>query len=143
MAVCRDIWVDVKQNPAFPGTNQWGNPEPENLVKVVFEFLTDEPIEIDGQIFPRFISARFNRSWGDKSNLRHFVQMWAPAIAKQDDVELDSLVGAGAYITVTHNPSKDGSKVWANITTISTPPKGSSIPAIPSTFMRHKDKAAQ
>lgn len=140
MAVCRDVWVERKPNPKAGQINQWGNEEPDDLVRAVIEFLTDEPIEIDGQIFPRFISARLNYTWGEKGKLRAFVSMWDSAMGKADDVDLEALVGRGAYLTVTHNPSADGSKVWANITTISAPPKGASIPAIPSNFIRHKDK---
>lgn len=143
MAVCRDIWVEHKPNPNYPGTNQWGNPEPEELVKVKFEFLTDEPIEIGGQMLPRFISAVFNQSWGEKSSLRAFVNMWDPAMGRDEDVDLDTLVGRGCFLTITHNPSKDKTKIWANITTISAPPKGATIPLVPETFVRHKDKAAQ
>lgn len=139
MAVCRDIWIDRKPNTKAGQLNQWGNPEPDELVRVVIEFLTDEPIEINGQMMPRFIGARFGHNWNEKGNLRKFITQWDPKMGKSDDADIEELVGRGAYITVTHNPGTDG-KVWANITSISAPPKGASVPQVPAEFMRKKYK---
>lgn len=142
MAVCRDIWIERKPNDKYPGTNQWGNPEPEQLVKVCIDFLTDDPIEINGEMMPRFMRFKANQSWGDKSSLRDFVTRWNPAVGRAEKADLETLVGTGAYLTISHSEPKDG-KVWANITSVAPPPKGASIPKIPSGFVRHKDKAAE
>jgi hypothetical protein len=136
MAVCRDIYIDRKPNPKYPGTSPFGRPEPQELVKVVFEFLTDEPIEIGGQMLPRLIRYRANASWHEDSNLRKFVSIWNPAIGKQDTSDLEALVGAGAYLTITQSTAADG-KIWSNIQGAAAPPRGASIPAIPTDFARH------
>lgn len=141
MAVCRDIWVERKPNPNYPGKNRWGNDEQKELVRVCIDFLTDEPIEINGQMRPRFIRYKANQSWGEKSNLREFVAKWNPGLGKMDKADLEVMVGKGAYLTITHDNGHDG-KVWANVTGIAPPPKGAIIPAIPSDFMRHKFKDA-
>lgn len=137
MAVCRDIYIDRKPNPKAGQTNPWGNPEPDELVKVVFEFLTDEPIEINGEMQPRFISARFNHTWSEKSRLRAFVSQWDPALGKSDDADIETLVGRGAYITVVHDDNEKGG-VWVNVSSIAAQPKGASIPQVPHTFTRRK-----
>lgn len=139
MAVCRDIYIERKHNPKAGQQNQWGNAEPDELVRVVMEFLTEEEIEINGLPLPRFISARFGHNWNDKGNLRKFVTQWDPKLGRSDDADIEELVGRGAYITVTHNPGTDG-RVWANITSIAAPPKGMPVPQVPAEFMRKKYK---
>lgn len=141
VGVCRDIYVERKPNPKYPGTNMYGRPEPEILVKVVLEFLTDEPIEIGGKMLPRFIRAKFNQSWNEKSSLRAFVTRWNPKLGKEDKADLETLVRQGAYLTISHTNGNDG-KVYANIVGIAPPPKGATIPLIPSDFVRNKDKGS-
>ena len=140
VAVCRDIYVERKPNPKYPGINMYGKPEPEISVRVVMEFLTDEAIEINGELLPRFLRTKFNQSWNEKSGLRKFVTLWNPKVGKADKADLDTLVGLGGYLTVTHTKSTDG-KVYANITGIAPPPKGATIPLIPLDFTRNNGKA--
>ena len=137
MAVCRDIWIERKPNPKVGQKNQWGNYEPEELVRVVFEFLTDEPIEVNGEMHPRFISAKLNHTWAEKGKLRAFVSAWDPALGRSEDADLETLVGRGAYLTITHNVGNDGT-VWANITNVAAPPKGATVPGVPSEFTRRR-----
>lgn len=139
MAVCRDIWIERKPNPKYPGTTPYGKPEPEQLVKVCIDFLTDEPIEINGSMHPRFIRYKASPSWHEDSNLRKFVRGWNPVLGKAEQADLEALVGAGAYLTITHNAGGDG-RVWANVVSAAAPPRGASIPAIPADFVRHKHK---
>ena len=140
MAVCRDIY-EVPNKKAGQ-VNQYGKVEP--AVKVRIEFLTDEPIEIDGKMLPRLISTQFNISWNEKSSLREFVSKWNPAMGKLDEVDPDKLIGMGAYLTVTQTLDKmDPSKVWSNINGIAPPPRGASVPAIPKDFVRRKDRPAE
>lgn len=139
MAVCRDIWVERKPNQNYPGKNRWGNDEPKELVRVCIDFLTDEPIEINGQMRPRFMRFKANQSWGEKSNLRDFISKWNPGLGKMEKADLEVMVGKGAYLTITQDIGKDG-KTWSNVTGIAAPPKGASIPQIPSDFVRHKFK---
>lgn len=141
MAVCRDIWSEVVDNPKAGQTNKWGNVEPEKNHWVHFEFLTDEPIEINGQLLPRLVFHRVSKSWGEKSNCRKFIGGWDPAAGKLDKLELDDFVGRGAYLNIVQNTSNG--KTYANIATIAAPPKGSSIPKIPADFVRHKDRPVE
>lgn len=140
MAVCRDIWVQRKPNPRYPGTTPWGKPEQPETVKVRIEFLTDEPIEINGKMLNRFVMFSANPSWHEDSALRQFVMRWNPAVGKADQADLEALVGKGAYLTITHNAGKDG-RVYANCSA-APPPKGATIPVVPADFVRHKDRPA-
>jgi hypothetical protein len=139
MAVCRDIWIERKPNPKYPGTTIYGKPEPEQTVKVCIDFLTDEPIEIGGNMVPRFIRYKASPSWHDDSNLRKFIRGWNPALGKADKADLEALVGTGAYLTIAHSAGKDG-KVWANVVGVAAPPKGATIPLVPKDFVRAKFK---
>lgn len=143
MAICRDVYVKEDPNPWYGKVYEEGEEADmrKTLRRVYFEFLTDEPIELKGQLYPRFVRHKLNLAWGDKSKLRPFVTAWNTALGKDDSADLEELVGAGAYLTIAHNVDKQG-RVWANIVGIAAPPKGASVPQVPSNFVRHKDKAA-
>jgi hypothetical protein len=140
MAVCRDIWTETVDNPKAGQTNQWGNVEKDKITYIHFEFLTEEAIEIAGQLKPRFIKRRFNLGWSEKSGCRAFVRMWDPKTGKDDHADLNVLVGRGAYLNITHNVN--GDKTFANIETIAAPPKGSTIPMIPQDYVRKNGEKA-
>jgi len=141
MAVCRDIWSEEIDNPKAGQVNQWGKVEKPKVRYIHFEFLTDEPIEINGQMLPRFVKRRLNHGWGEKSACRAFVSAWNPALGKDDNANLSSLVGAGAYLNIIHETK--GDKTYANIATIVPPPKGATIPLIPKDFVRHAVREQQ
>ena len=139
MAVCRDIY-EVPNKKAGQ-VNKYGKVEPPTKVRI--EFLTDEPIEINGDMLPRLVSTQFNISWNEKSSLREFVSMWNPAMGKLDAVDPDKLIGMGAYLTITQSADQiDKSKIWSNINGIAPPPRGMSVPTIPTDFVRRKDRPA-
>ena len=139
MAVCRDIWKEP--NPKAGQVNSYGKTEPDFKLRI--EFLTDEPIEIGGKMLPRFIYRKFNPSWHEESNLRKFVKLWDPVMGKSEKANLETLIGRGAYVTITHDPNKkDPTKVWSNIEGIAPAPRGASIPQVPADFVRHKDRPA-
>lgn len=152
MAVLADVFVKefpnkyVGQLQKF-GKNKGKPDERETIKKVCFAFLTDEPIEIDGTLKPRYASFWAPAGLGTSefpSNARAFIKGWWPTLtdARIDEgLDLDKFIGKGAYITITHSTDKQG-KTWANVTGAMQPPKDSTIPMIPSDFVRHKDKAA-
>lgn len=141
MAVCRDIYIKDEPNPYFGKVSKFTGKvdEKEHTTRIYFEFLTDEPIEINGKMVPRFARYRANVSWHDDSNLRKFVHAWSPALGKDDNADLQGLVGKGAYLTISHNLGNDG-KTYANIVGIAAPPKGATVPMVPADFVRFKDR---
>lgn len=141
MAVCRDIYTKVEPNPfkgqISPYTGKVD--EKETIKRIYFEFLTEEPIEINGDLKPRFVRYRAAYSWGEKSSQRKFVSGWDPDLGNDDYADLSVLVGRGAYLTITHNEGKDG-KIYANVFAAAAPPKGASVPKIPADFVRYADR---
>lgn len=142
VAVCRDIYVKDEPNPYHGKVSKFTGKvdEKEFSTRIYFEFLTDEPIEINGKLVPRFARYRSNLSWHEDSNLRKFVRSWNPAMGKDDNADLELLVGKGCYLTIAHNTGTNGN-VYANVVSIAAPPKGSSVPMIPAEFVRHKDRS--
>lgn len=142
LAVCRDIYIKDEPNPYHGKVSRFTGKvdEKEFTTRIYFEFLTDEPIEINGKMAPRFARYRANVSWHEDSNLRKFIRGWNPALGKDDEADLQSLVGAGAYLTISHEISKKDGKTYANIVGAAAPPKGASIPMVPPDFVRFKDR---
>lgn len=153
MAVCCDVFTKEYPNKYKGqlqkfGKNKGKPDEREVIEKVCVAFLTEEMIEIDGEMKPRYASYWAPAGLGTPefpSNARKFLRGWWPTL---DDatidagLDLDKFIGRGAYITITHSTDPKG-KTWANISNAAQPPKGSAVPAIPADFLRHKDKVVQ
>lgn len=141
VAVCRDIYVKDEPNPYYRKVSKFNGrvDEKEFTKRIYFDFLTDEAIEIKGDLLPRFARYRANVSWHEDSNLRKFVRAWNPPLGKDDNADLQALVGKGAYLTIAHEQGKDG-KTYANVVGIAAPPKGATIPKVPAGFVRYKDR---
>jgi hypothetical protein len=147
MAVCCDVFTKEMPNKYKGQTNQRGQVDTrETITKVCISFLTEETIEIEGQIKPRYASYWGTATLGTPdypSNVRKFIKAWFPKLTDEHMARLvlDQFVGKPAYLTITHSKSQDG-KVWANVTGAMQPPKGANVPAIPADFTRHNDKDA-
>ena len=147
MAVCCDVFTKEMPNKYKGQTNQRGQVDTrETITKVCILFLTEETIEIEGQMKPRYASYWGTATLGTPdypSNVRKFIKAWFPKLTDEHMARLvlDQFVGKPAYLTITHSKSQDG-KVWANVTGAMQPPKGANVPAIPADFTRHNDKDA-
>lgn len=148
MAVCCDVFIKTVPNKYKGQTNAKGKiDERETVDKVCIAFLTEEPIEIDGDMKPRYASFWASASMGTvdyPSNARKFLNGWWPTLTDaqiDEGFDLDKLLGKGAYLTITHSTDPKG-KVWANIAGAAQPPKGATVPLIPDDFIRHMDKEA-
>jgi len=87
--------------------------------KISIEF---EPQGVEKEAGGRFlIAARLTNSSDDRSTLAKILKAWG--FKNPADVDLETLVGKPAMITVTH--SDDGQ--YANIGTVSAPPKGMKV----------------
>ena len=70
---------------------------------------------------PRVISKEYTLSTGVKSNLRKELESWRgkPFTAEEaQEFEVGVLVGKNCQLNVAHRPSKDGSKIYANVVSI-------------------------
>lgn len=147
MAVCADVFIKTQPNKYKGQRNDKGKiDERETVDKVCIAFLTEEPIEIDGELKPRYAGFWASASMGTvdyPSNARKFLKGWWPTLTDaqiDEGFDLDKLIGKGAYLTIAH-AVKDG-KTYANIVGTAQPPKGATVPQIPADFKRHQEKEA-
>jgi len=85
----------------------------------------------DGRPFS--ISREYTASIGDKANLRKDLEAWRGrpfTTAELGNFSLENVLGAPCLLGVVHKPSKDGSKVYANVGSIMALPKGMACPEL-------------
>ena len=79
----------------------------------------------DGRPFS--ISKEYTASIGDKANLRKDLEAWRGRPFSSEELRnfsLENVLGAPCLLGVVHRPSKDGSKVYANVGSVMALPKG-------------------
>lgn len=89
------------------------------------------PLELmdDGQ--PFMVSRTYTVSLGDKANLRHDLESWRGrpfTEAELNGFEVYSILGVPCMVNVVHNPSRDGSRTYANVAGVTPLPKGIECP---------------
>jgi len=97
-------------------------------VRITWEF---NEAMADGRPFS--ISKEYTASIGDKANLRKDLEAWRgrPFTAEElRNFSLENVLGAPCLLGVVHRPSKDGSKVYANVGSVMALPKGMSAPEL-------------
>ena len=85
----------------------------------------------DGRPFS--ISKEYTASIGEKANLRKDLEAWRGRAFTADELKnfsLENVLGAPCLLGVVHRPSKDGSKVYANVGSVMALPKGMSAPEL-------------
>jgi hypothetical protein len=122
-AICVGV-IDIGTQP------QTGNFPARRKVKITWE-LPHERIQMDrdgkGVDLPRVISKDYTLSTDKKANLRHDLEAWRGRPFTTEEVaafEVANVIGANCQINVVHKASADGSKIYANVSTIMPLPKG-------------------
>lgn len=132
-AVCADV-VDLGMV-----TTEWnGSKRTAHKIRIVF--LISEQTD-DGRPFT--VSQLFTLSLSEKANLRKFLESWRgrafTAAELTDGFDIEKLLGADAVVQIVH--AQKGDKVYANIQAIMKAMKGMDKVAIPSDYVRAKDRA--
>jgi hypothetical protein len=148
LATMCDCWLETKPNP-FKGTPRdkkdpsKGIDTRDTITELTIAFITDEVVEMNGDMKPAYVRYRATASVAENSNLRKFLKGWFPKLQDADfeRFDADKLIGRGAYITVAHRESKGS--IFANVVNAAAPPKGSTTPTIPSDFLRKKERDAR
>ena len=103
--------------------------------------------ERDGvmQDLPRAISQRFTNSLSSLANLRKVLESWRGKAFNQDELgafDVSKLIGACCQLSIIHEPSKDGTRVYANISAVMALPKGTTRPAMenPAAYFSFEDQ---
>ena len=106
----------------------------EGQVKVVPQVrISWELSELMADGRPFSISKEYTASIGDKANLRKDLEAWRGRAFTTDELKnfsLENVLGAPCLLGVVHRPSKDGSKVYANVGSVMALPKGMSAPEL-------------
>lgn len=103
-----------------------------NKVRISWELPTELKVfkEENGEQ-PHVISKEFTLSLHEKATLRNFLKNWRGKDFTDIEAisfDIEKLVGAPCLLNITHKPSKDGTKIYAEIGSISTMPKGMICP---------------
>ena len=103
-----------------------------NKVRITWELPTELKVfkEEKGEQ-PHVISKEFTLSLHEKATLRNFLKNWRGKDFTEDEAkafDIEKLVGAPCMLNITHKKSKDGSKTYAEIGSVSTLPKGLACP---------------
>jgi hypothetical protein len=136
-AVCADVYDLGMVEVTWQGKTQKRH-------KIEVYFFCDEWTEFDGRKVPMLVRDRFTLSLAETSRLRPFLEAWRGK--KFTDAELagfdvESLIGAPAFVQVTHN--QVGDKTYANIDAALRLPKGMTAPSIPADFKRRHLRDAE
>jgi hypothetical protein len=110
------------QKIEFNGEVKW---QPKILIQ--WELPTE--LMEDGRPFS--VSKRFTASLHEKANLRQVLEAWHGKPFTPEELKgfnISKILGMPCIITVVHEPSRDGSKTYANIATVSAPMKGMVVP---------------
>ena len=89
------------------------------------------------EVVPLWAGERFTLSLSDRSALRPFLEAWRGRPFTELELkgfDLESLVGAAAYLQITHN--KKDETTYANVTACMKLPKEMKKPAAPDGYVR-------
>jgi hypothetical protein len=103
-------------------------------VRITWEL--NEPMA-DGRPFS--ISKEYTASIGEKANLRKDLEAWRGRAFTAEELRnfsLENVLGAPCLLGVVHRPSKDGSKVYANVGSVMALPKGMEAPVLVNTAVK-------
>jgi hypothetical protein len=108
--------------------NIQGNIKKLNKVRLTWELPTEmkEWKEGEGEK-PAIISKDFTLSMNEKATLRKYLASWRGKDFTEEEAkafDVTKLLGKACLLNVIHKPSKDGSKTFAEIGSISPLPKG-------------------
>lgn len=103
-----------------------------NKVRITWELPSELKVfkEENGEQ-PHVISKEFTLSMHEKATLRNFLKNWRGKDFSEEEAksfDIEKLIGAPCMLNITHKKSKDGTKTYAEIGSISTMPKGFPCP---------------
>jgi hypothetical protein len=130
-AVCCDV-VDLGVVK-----NQWG----EKLT-VEFRWFLDCLNEKTGKM--HMAVKRYTNSLNEKATLRHHLEAWRGRKFTAEELkqfDLENCLTTNCQIQIVHNIGDDGT-VYGNVQTVVPAPKNAAKLAVPSEYVRAKDRAA-
>jgi hypothetical protein len=112
--------------------NFQGDEKTMNKVRITWELPTELKVfkEENGEQ-PHVISKEFTLSLHEKATLRAFLKNWRGQDFTEEEAkafDIEKLIGAACMLNITHKKSKDGTKTYAEIGSVSRLPKGLECP---------------
>ena len=103
-----------------------------NKVRITWELPTELKVfkEENGEQ-PHVVSKEFTLSLHEKATLRAFLKNWRGKDFTEEEAkafDIEKLIGAPCMLNITHKKSKDGTKTYAEIGSVSKLPKGLECP---------------
>jgi hypothetical protein len=122
-AVCCAVWDLGLQKTTFNGKEKVQH-------KIIIAWEVSETInapesEYNGKRY--MLNKRYTLSLADKANLRHDLESWRGkpfTAAELEGFDVEVLYGVNCLLGIKHEPSKDGTKTYANVSAILPPIKG-------------------
>lgn len=103
-----------------------------NKVRISWELPTELKVFKEGEAAkPHVISKEFTLSMGEKANLRKFLEGWRGKAFTEEECkafDITVLLGKPCMLSIIHKTSKDGTKTYAEISSVTSVPKGMVIP---------------
>ena len=118
------VCVDVINLGRKVQTDPMGKNPPRLVPRAALVFASGE-CDARGELLT--VQTEFTVSMHEKSNLRPFLASWRGKSYSDPEAQagapLHKLAGVPALVTIEHKPSRDGSRTYANIASISPLPK--------------------
>ena len=109
-----------------------GEMKPMNKVRIGWELPTELKVFKEGEgEQPHVISQEFTLSMNEKANLRKMLASWRGKDFSEQEAkcfDITNLIGVPCMLNIIHKPSKDGSKTYQTIGSVSPMPKGMPCP---------------
>ena len=110
---------------------QWQQKE-QRKIRLTFELPTElETFNPEKGEQPFVVSKNYTLSLSDKSKLREHFESWRGQEFTQQELDwfdIHNILGKECTISVVHEKSADGTKTYANLSTVSKAMKGMNIP---------------
>lgn len=132
-AVCVDVVDEGEKESNFDGKKKM-----QRKCSVWWQLDEDRPDKVERYSVRKWYTLSLN----EKSSLTKDLVAWRGKPFTKEELEgfdLEKLIGVAAMITIVHKPSQDGTKTFANVAGVASPPKG--MPKLQAHgFTRHKDR---
>lgn len=105
-----------------------GRPTENRKILLSWELLDPETLTEDGK--PHSVHKRVTLSLGKKATLRQLLESWRGkpfTETEASEFDVSKLLGIGGLLNIVHDTKPDG-KVYANVQSITPPPRGYTIP---------------
>jgi hypothetical protein len=112
---------------------EWqGKPKISHKARIAWELPTEKAIFGEGKgEEPFVVGTKYTVSLSERARLRADLESWRGrpfTAAELEKFDISKLLGAPCMVTIIHEPSKDGTKTYAKVKSVTAMPKGIPCP---------------